>query len=818
MKIFKFGGSSVGTPERINQVIDIVQNELNEGEKLAVVFSAFQHVTDKLHEIGKLALQRNDRYNTELIELVNKHKHFIEVLNGDYEAKVIWGLIDPLFSSLGELCHGIYLIRELTPRTLDLILSFGEKLSCTIISETMRRRGIKAEYLQADKVVKTDDYFGSANVNFELTNRNILQYFATRSATQIITGFIASTKENVTTTLGRGGSDYTASIFGAALDVEEIQIWKDVNGILTSDPRIVTDTKSLSSVTYEEAMELSHFGAKVIYPPTLIPVVKKKIKVRIRNTFNPAFPGTTVFEKSDDYPFAIKGISSINNISLLQLTGSGMMGVTGTAARLFKCLADAKINIILITQASSEHSICFAIQPENGDKARKIVEEEFRWEIREGKVNPVNIEENLSVVAVVGENMKHTPGISGKVFSVLGENSINIHSIAQGSSELNISFVISGKDLKKAISALNKNLFRGVKQSYSIFLAGAGLVGSAFITQLQENKDKIFALTGVKYEIVAIANSRKMYFGEESVTPENYKDLLESSELKSNPDEFVNKLLNTHNGTPVFIDATATPVYSKFYSKLLENGVNIVTPNKNANSDAFNNYEAIHSARNSGKSKFGYGANVGASLPIINTLKNIVESGDTVTKIEGVFSGTLSYIFNSLSKDTNFSDVVTGARDKGMTEPDPRDDLSGLDVARKLLILVRECGIKLDLSDIKVESLVSAEAKKAESVEKFLDVLKTEDKSFANKIHKATEKGKKLAYIAVYENGKATAGIREIEESHPFYNLQHSDNIVSFTTGIYDERPLIIRGPGAGAKQTAFGIISDLTRIAKNNE
>jgi bifunctional aspartokinase / homoserine dehydrogenase 1 len=815
MRILKFGGSSVGTPERISGVIDILKEYRAKGIKFGVVFSAFQGVTDKLISLSKKTVSRNNSYKEELDKLKQIHFDAVDLLLKEKKEKIALGKkIIPLMVELEEILHGVYLLKELTLRTSDYIMSFGERLSCTIISEAMNARGFNSEFLDSRNLVRTDDAFGSARVNFEITNKNILEYFSSHKNIQIITGFIGSTEKNETTTLGRGGSDYTAAIFGAALNAEEIEIWTDVDGILTADPRKVPDAFSLNAVTYEEAMEMSHFGAKVIHPPTMKPALNKKIQIRIMNTFNPSFPGTVITEKDQSGTFSVKGISSIDDITLLRITGSGMVGVVGIASRIFGALAKEKISVIMITQASSEHSICLAILPQYGDQSKKVIEEEFKWEIRDGMIDEVIVESGMSIIAVVGEDMRHTPGISGKVFQSLGKNGINLVAIAQGSSELNISLVIQKSDLKKALNVLHNSLFLSKQKTLNLFLVGPGLVGSAFLKLIIERSKFVAEHIHANIRIVGLISRKKMIFDEKGIKIKNWKEQLEKSEMVSDIEKFISSIQEMKLPNSILVDCTASDGIVKHYQKILNSSISIVTPNKIANTQSYDQFIALHNVSGKRNVQFRYGTNVGSALPIINTLKDIISSGDEIIKIEGVFSGTLSFIFNSLKEKDSFSEVVKTAQERGYTEPDPRDDLGGLDMARKLLILIRESGISFEMNDIKIEKLISAEAEKAKTIDEFYKKLKNDDQRIIEQKKKAAAKDCVLCYIAKYENGKANLSIQEIDKKHPFYNLTESENIVAFTTKNYWKNPLTIKGQGAGADFTAVGILSDILRIS----
>ncbi|MFA5805774.1 MAG: bifunctional aspartate kinase/homoserine dehydrogenase I [Melioribacteraceae bacterium] len=814
MKVLKFGGSSVGTPERISGVIDILKEYQAEGKKYAVVFSAFQGVTDSLILISNKAVARDETYLEDLEQLERIHYNSVEYLvSGNLKIASKKNVYD-LLEELKEIVHGVFLVKELTLRSLDYIMSFGERLSCTIISEVMNCKGIKAEYLDSRLIIKTDDSFGNAKVNFDITNKNIEDYFSSHKKIQIITGFIGTTEKNETVTLGRGGSDYTASIFGAALNVEEIEIWTDVDGILTADPRKVLDSFSLNSVTYEEAMEMSHFGAKVIHPPTMKPALIKKIPIRIKNTFNPAFSGTVITEKEETGIFSVKGISSIDHITLLRITGSGMVGVVGIASRIFGALAKEKINVILITQASSEHSVCLAILPQFGQLSKNLIEEEFKWEIRDGMIDEVAVEPDMSIIAVVGENMRHTPGISGKVFQSLGKNGINIIAIAQGSSELNISLVIEKEYLKKALNVLHNSLFLSKQKTLNLFLIGPGMVGSAFLKLIIERSNYVAEHVHANIKIVGLLNRQKMIFNESGIDLNNWKEILQNSKLKSNIEKFIDQMKEKNLPNSILVDCTANDSVVNHYTKILSSSISIVTPNKIANTQSYEQFVSLRETAGKHNVQFRYGTNVGSALPFINTLKDIISNGDQVTKIEGVFSGTLSFIFNTLKEKDSFSEAVKIAKEKGYTEPDPRDDLKGLDMARKLLILIRESGVPFELKDIEIEKLISPEAESAKSLEEFFKELKKDDHRIIEMKRKAAEKGCVLCYIAKYEEGNAKLSIQEIDRNHPFFNLTNSENIVAFTTKNYWKNPLVIRGQGAGADFTAVGILSDILRIS----
>lgn len=814
MRILKFGGSSVGSSKRILQVIAILKDYIDKKILSAVVFSAFQGVTDDLILLAKKAVAGDKLYLDDIDKLQQRHLTVIHKLIPESDSKPLVRKISGLFENLKELAHGVFLLKELTPRTMDNILSFGEGLSNIIITEAMLNRGIAVEYLDARSIIKTDSNFGNARVDFKITNKRIENYFRSHHKVQIVTGFIGSNTDNETTTLGRGGSDYTASILGAALNTDLIEIWTDVDGILTADPGKVENAFPIKAVTYEEAMELSHFGAKVIYPPTMQPVLEKKIKIVIKNTFNPKFKGTLILERQPNIAFSVKGTSSIDDITLLTIKGSGMIGVPGIASRLFGSLAKRSISVILITQGSSEHTICIAVLPQYGSPAKKAIEEEFSYELRDRIISEVILEEGHSIIAVVAEDFRQTPRIAGQVVQALGSNGINILCIAQGSSELNISLVVKKTSLKKALNVLHDNLFAQIPKTSNLFLIGTGLIGGELLNLIQIEKENLEKKLSNRLKLVGIANSKKMSFNEKGIELNSWREQLNSSSTKSSVASFIEKMIKMNLPNTILIDCTAKDAIVPFYEKILNESISIVTPNKIANSSSMMYYNKIRAATKRNNVQFLYETNVCSAMPVIRTIDDLVASGDKVKKIEGILSGTLSYIFNEMKKGIKLSKIVSDAKEKGYTEPDPRDDLNGLDVARKIIILARETGAQIELADIEVESLIPPELKKIKSIDQFLLKLVDYDKSFEERRLKALKKGKVLSYIASYENGRAKVGVEEIGEDHPFHNLSGIDNIVSITTKYFNEKPLVIRGSGAGARFTASGVLSDILRVS----
>jgi aspartokinase/homoserine dehydrogenase 1 len=725
----------------------------------------------------------------------------------------VFANIRTLFNELEDVLKGISLIKELSQRSLDLIVSFGERLCTTLIYEILKSQGIDCQYLDARKLINTNSNFGMAEVNFEKTNAQIQDYFSKTSSLQLITGFIGANDDNVTTTLGRGGSDYTASIFGAALNAEEIEIWTDVDGMMTADPRKVANAFTIHNITYAEAMELSHFGAKVIYPPSLQPAFAKSIPLRILNTFNTSFEGTIISREPKSTEYIITGISSIDNLALVNLQGSGMIGVAGVSAKLFTCLAKNKVSVILISQASSEHSICFAIDPKASKQVKRILEKEFAHDIQVGDIEGVEIQENLSVIAIVGEGMKRHTGVSGKLFTVLGKNGINIVATAQGSSELNISVVIEKKNISKALNVIHDTFFFSQVKTLNLYLVGVGLIGKALLAQLLQQENYLNKYRALKINLVGICNSRKMLIDEHGISLENWQEELELKGKKAEIWQFVEKIKALNLPNSIFADCTADKQMHNNYLGLFEANVSVVTPNKVANSGRYEDYALLHRTALKKGVKFLYETNVGAGLPVINTLQGLIASGDRFEKIEGVFSGTLSYIFNNFNENVRFADIVKEAKEMGYTEPDPREDLSGMDVARKILILGREVGLILEPEDITIEKLLPENCEKAPTVEAFFDELVVSNDYFAKMMGNAKAENKVLRFIATLENGKINIGVKAVDHLHPFYTMDGADNIVSFTTKRYNTRPLVIKGPGAGADVTASGVFADIVSV-----
>lgn len=814
MKVLKFGGTSVGSSDSIKKVIEIVADYNAQNIHVAIVSSAMSGITNKLMLAGQKASENDESYLDFLKEIEELHFSTIKDLLRVKNQSHVLATVKMMLNELEDLMHGVFLLKELSLRTTDLLLSFGERLSCYIINSYANQQGLDTELLDARLLVKTDNRFGKGRVQMDVTVHNIQEYFKAHTQIQVVTGFISSTDKNETTTLGRGGSDYTASIFGAALDAEEIEIWTDVDGVLTTDPRHVKKAFSLSEMTYEEAMEMSHFGANVIYPPTLQPAFQKKIPLRIRNTFNRDFSGTLIKSVADSGNYLVRGISSIRNISLVNFQGSGMVGVAGVSSRLFGVLANSDINLILITQASSEHSICFAIDPKDGALAKLVIEEEFSREMELGKIDSVAIEEQLSIIAIIGEKMAHTPGISGRLFNALGKNGVNVAAIAQGSSERNLSIVIAQKDTSKTLNTIHEVFFLSDVKTLNIFIIGVGLIGGTLIDQIASHNQNLEKDHALKINIVGMTNSKKMVFNEDGLSLDNWKDKLNDNDEVSTISGFIDKMVKLNLQNSVFIDCTASPEVVNKYESVLKHSISIATPNKLASSGDLQLFRTLKLVALENDVKFVYETNVGAGLPVITTLNDLKISGDKILKIEGVLSGTLSYIFNSFTTGTKFSEVVKQAKEKGFTEPDPRDDLNGMDVARKILILSREVGLDISLEDVDINNLLPQSCIDAESVDSFFNELENANDYFDELRTEAEKSGKVLRFLAKMDNGSASVGLEAVDQTNPFYALDGSDNMISFTTDRYMERPLVIKGPGAGAEVTAAGVFAEIISIS----
>jgi bifunctional aspartokinase / homoserine dehydrogenase 1 len=812
MKVLKFGGSSVANPERIKSVIDILLPYIQQ-EKITVVFSAFGGVTDSLIQLSTMALAGDVGYKTQLEQLEKKHLDAVRELVDIQKQSSIIAQVKFTINELEDVLHGIFLVKERTLRSLDYIMSFGERLSAYIISEAISGRNIKTEFLDARNVVRTDSNFGYAKIDFKTTNQLIQDHFKSHADLQVITGFIGSSASGETTTIGRSGSDYTAAIFAAALDATSLEIWTDVDGMMTADPRKVKKAFTVKEMTYEEAMELSHFGAKVIFPATMQPAMGKKIPIWIKNTFNPTFPGSVISANANGKTLIIKGVSSMGNISLFNVQGSGLQGVVGVSMRLFGTLAKEKINVILISQASSEHSICFAIESNFSAQAKAAIEKEFHYEILSGEMDRIVMENDLAIVAIVGEGMKHNPGTSGRMFTALGKAGVNVHAIAQGSSELNISVVIRQADTSKALNVLHEAFFLSDRKVLNVFLVGTGLIGKELVKMIDQQFAKLATQNHLEINLVGIANSKKMHFNADGIKLAQAVDVMIKEGEPMSLSAYYEKMESLNLSNSIFVDCTSSEEVASFYDRILSANISIVTPNKKANSGPLERYKKLKSTTAKRGVKFLYETNVGAGLPVINTLNDLLISGDKALRIEAVLSGTLNFIFSSFVEGKQFSEVVKEAKEKGFTEPDPRDDLNGMDVARKALILAREIGLDLELKDIEIENLVPEKCRGEMKVDEFFSKLSSFNNDFDELRDQAQRKNEKLRYMAILEGGKAKVSLASVGASHPFYSLSGSDNIILLTTERYKERPMVIRGPGAGAEVTAAGVFADVIRI-----
>ncbi|MDP4223681.1 MAG: bifunctional aspartate kinase/homoserine dehydrogenase I [Bacteroidota bacterium] len=806
MKVLKFGGSSVGNAERIRIVRKIIGREQL---PLVVVVSAFQGVTDSLKNISELAASHNAGYRKELKEMIAMHgKVSSELLSGKALDRAR-AATDQVFSELAETLNGLFLLRELSKYSRDKVLSAGERLSSSIVSAFLDNCAL----LDARELIRTDDNYGNANVDFALTNSLIRKKIKNRKKLILVPGFIASTWKNETTTLGRGGSDYTAAIIAAALNADMLEIWTDTDGFMTADPKKVEKAYAIDSLTYSEAIELSHFGAKVIFTPTLRPVYKKLIPVTIKNTFNPESQGTLISDKiRTDGRSPIKGISSIDHIDLVTLQGPSMVGVTGTSMRLFGSLARRNINIILITQASSEYSITFAINPPETKKAVESITQEFEKEITFRKELKILVEKDLSIIAIVGEKMKNTPGVSATLFRSLGRNGINVVATAQGSSELNISVVIKTENLKKALNVIHDGFFLSRYKELYLFIAGTGFVGSCLLNQLLKQNDLLLSEHNLKINLLGIANSRQMIIGNQHLPLEGWRERLENEGEKSDIDSFISRMTKLNLRNSVFIDCTANDRVAGTYAEILKNYVSVVTASKIACSSEYCYYHELKSLASERGIRFMYETTVGAGLPIIKTINDLVVSGDRVIRIEAVLSGTLNFIFNTLSPDMPLSKTIRMAKERGISEPDPRIDLSGTDVVRKILILAREAGYTIDLEDVTVQKLLPDKCFEG-SLESFYDKVREYDEEFEERRKILVSQNKKWRFYASLDQGKARVELITVDSSHPTFDLEGSNNIVLLTTERYRELPMVIKGYGAGADVTAAGVFADIMRV-----
>ena len=808
MKVLKFGGSSVGTTASIRNVKQIVGHQ--EGQVIVVV-SALGGVTDQLIKTAKMASEGNKAYEEELATLTQRHIDLINdnIAKGDrYNA--LMAQVEQLLGELRDIFQGIYLIKDLSRKTNDTILSYGERLSSLIVAEVTG-----AQWKDSRQFIKTERKQGKHILNADLTNQLVKEQLGNLPKLTLIPGFIATDKNTgEVTNLGRGGSDYTAAIVAAALNAESLEIWTDVDGFMTADPRVIHSAYTISSLTYVEATELCNFGAKVVYPPTIWPVYHKNIPILIKNTFNPEAQGTVIRQSTTSGTGkAIKGISSIDDTCLITVQGLGMVGVIGVNRRIFSTLAEHGISVFMVSQASSENSTSIGVRTADAVTACEVLNQEFSKEIEMGEMFPMKAEYGLATVAIVGENMKHTPGIAGKLFGALGRSGISVIACAQGASETNISFVVNKKLLRKSLNVIHDSFFLSEYQVLNLFICGIGTVGHSLITQIESQREKLMRENGLQLNVVGIANSKKGLFTREGINLKDYKRELMEKGKDCNLNGLLDEVTGMNIFNAVFVDCTASSGVASLYEQLLRHNVSVVAANKIAASSPYENYMRLKQTAHQRGVKFLFETNVGAGLPIINTINDLIHSGDKILKIEAVLSGTLNYIFNALSAETSMSQAIKEAKEKGFSEPDPRIDLSGTDVIRKLVILGREAGYRLDQEDVEKHLFIPDELMSG-SLDDFWKRIPELDADFEARRQKLAEQHKRWRFVARLNEGKATVGIEEVANTHPFYGLESSNNIILLTTERYHEYPMMIQGYGAGASVTAAGVFADIMSIA----
>lgn len=813
MQVIKFGGSSVAGSDNIKRVMAIISEALTKDNTIIVV-SAMGGITDRLIKTGELAAEGDINYRQLLEEMELRHLDTVRSLLPIQQQSATLSRVKQHFNQLEGICEGVFLLGELSPRTKDKIVSFGELLSSLIISAALEAAHIQQLWIDSRELIITDSNFGRANVDFDTTNKRIKRWIAEHpSVLYVAPGFIAAEAYGHTTTLGRGGSDYTAAIIAAAVDAQVLEIWTDVSGMMTADPRLVQHPRVIPRISYLEAMELSHFGAKIIYPPTLQPVMNKNIPVWIKNTFAPADSGTVIEQQAPASDSFIRGITSISKITLLSLEGSGMIGIPGFSKRFFEVLADRGINVVLITQSSSEHSICIGINETDATLAKEVVDRAFQMEIGAEKVDPLQVESGLAILALVGEQMKSHPGVSGKMFGVLGRNGINVRAIAQGSSEKNISAVLSEKDIKKAINVLHEEFFETTYKQLNIFIAGTGNVGSKLIGQLHNQIGYLQEHMRLQIRVAGLANSKKICIQEEGIDLSDWRGQLTSAP-EGNIHDFVAAIRLANLRNSVFVDVTANETVAGVYGALLEKSISVVACNKIACSSAYEHYRYLKLLAREYGASFLFETNVGAGLPVIGTLNDLLRSGDTIRSIQAVLSGTLNFVFNNYDGTVPFSQVVRQAQKEGYTEPDPRLDLGGTDVMRKIMILARESGQALEMSDIVNHPFLPASCFEG-TVDDFYREMERQEPHFKQLYEAAANNNCKLKFVATYQEGKAAVGLQHIPAGSDFYHLYGKDNLVLFFTERYPELPMVIKGAGAGAEVTASGVFADIVRVSR---
>ena len=810
MKVMKFGGTSVGSAANIANVKKIISGV---NEPIVVVVSAFKSITDKLLTTSQLAAAGDYSYEREFREIVEQHVTVVCKLDiSESQREKLAVEVNKLLDELSNIFKGVFLINDLSPKTSDKIVSYGERLSTLIISYAFS----DYEMLDVTQLIKTDCAFGKHTPDMELSNKLIRNAFENSSKKVLVAGFISTCKTTgEITNLGRGGSDYTAAIFASALDANILEIWSDVDGFMSADPKVINNAHVIESLTFTEATELCNFGAKVIYPPTIFPVYHKNIPIRIKNTFKPDAPGTYISHNGETRKSKamIKGISSISDSCLITVQGLGMVGIIGVNFRIFRALAKNGISVFLVSQASSENSTSIGVRSADATLAVRVLEEEFEKEISLGSINRVLLETELATVAIVGENMKYTPGIAGKLFETLGKSGISVIACAQGASEVNISFVIKNKYLRKALNSIHDSFFLSEYKALNLFIVGIGTVGGNLIEQIRQQQPKLMEQYALKLNVVGIARGRKALFCREGINLDNYKTELDEKGIPSSPEILRDGIINMNIFNAVFVDCTASEPVSQIYGDLMSQNISVVTANKVAASSAYDNYIKLKNTARERNIKFLFETNVGAGLPIINTMNSLINSGDKIVKIEAVLSGTLNFIFNTISKDIPFSKAIYLAKKSGYSEPDPRIDLSGMDVVRKLVILTREAGYQVEQADVEKNLFVPQEYFNG-TIEEFWANIRQLDSEFEERRKKLESEHKHLRFVAKYENGKCEVGLQEVGQNHPFYDLEGSNNIIQITTERYNEYPMIIKGYGAGASVTAAGVFSDIISIA----
>ncbi len=807
MKVLKFGGSSVGSVESILSVKRIVESQ---AEPVIVVVSALGGLTDKLIQTSQLAVGGDVAYLTAYAEMAERHHTLINaVIPAGPKRDGLVRVVDSLLEELRSIFQGVYLIRDLSPKTQATIVSYGERLSSLIVTTLIQ----DARWYDSREFIKTEVKGGRSLLASELTNKLVRQTWTSIPKVSIVPGFISTDAESgEITNLGRGGSDYTASIIAAALDASVLEIWTDVDGFMTADPRVISTAYVIPELSYIEAMELCNFGAKVVYPPTIYPVCIKNIPILIKNTFNPEAPGTIIQKDVADDSRSIKGISSIKGTTLITVSGLSMVGVIGVNRRIFSVLAENGISVFMVSQASSENSTSIGVRDEDSAEACRVLNEEFAKEIETGSMFPMQAEGGLATVAVVGENMKHTPGIAGKLFGTLGRSGISVIACAQGASETNISFVVDSKYLRKTLNVIHDAFFLSEYQVLNLFLCGVGTVGRSLIEQLASQQEKLKQEHGLKLNVVGLASSKKAVFSREGLDLSQWQQLLDAAPA-SNVHRLRDEVIGMNIFNSVFVDCTASEEVASLYKGFLEHNINVVAANKIAASSDYENYHELKTVAQRRGVKYLFETNVGAGLPIIRTINDLIHSGDKILRIEAVLSGTLNYIFNKISADIPFSETVRMAKAEGYSEPDPRIDLSGKDVIRKLVILAREAGYRVEQSDVEAHLFIPETFFRGD-VEQFWKNLPSLDADFEQRRRRVESDGKRWRFVAKYENGQASVSLAEIPQGHPFYGLEGSNNIVLLTTERYREYPMLIQGYGAGASVTAAGVFADIMSIA----